>query len=252
MSASPPSSPTPERRPFQFSLAATFSVVTGLCVALSLVVWRPSAGGVLAILTVGSFWSLAAVRSGYRRLGYHLVCLPLGVVAYGLLSLPISPATREVLLSWETYPHWQKTWPHWQPVVMMCLATCVTAWALRRWIRRPGRVRPALLGLVAVFLTASVFGFCYILPPFSRPYLSGATPGTIVYLAVMIPVFGIMVGGMSLHVAWPAAIVFCVLLRWIDPEVREAAGTAATIAGSDSARADHQRTNCNAQREKAI
>ena len=243
MSESPPSSSSADRRPFQFSLAAAFAVVTGLCIILSLVVWNPNVGTALAIPTVGGFWALAAVRSGYRRLAYHLVCLPLGVVAYGLLSLPVSPVTRELLLAWDTSFSRQTTWPLWQPVVMMCLATCVAALALRRWIRRPGRVRPAVLGLAAIFLTATLFGLCYMIPPLSRFHLGGATPLTIVWLAVMIPVFGIMVGGMSLHVAWPAAILFCLLLRWIDPEVREAVGTPATPSGSDG----H-----GAKREKAI
>ncbi len=234
MSESPPSSSTADRRPFQFSLAAAFTVVTGLCIILSLVVWDPNAGSALAILTVGSFWTLAAVRSGYRRLAYHLVCLPLGVVAYGLLSLPVSPVTRELLLGWDTSFSRRPTWPLWQPVVMMCLATCVAALALRRWIRRPGRVRPAVLGLAAIFLTATLFGLCYVLPPRSGSYFGGANPLTILWLAVMLPVFGIMVGVMSLHVSWPAPILFCVLLRWIDPEVREAEGVATTITGSDS------------------
>jgi hypothetical protein len=214
MSESPPSSSTADRRPFQFSLAAAFSVVTGLCIVLSLVVWNPNVGSVLAILTVGSFWTLAAVRSRYRRLAYHLASVPLGVIGYGLLYLPISPATHEVLSTW-------KTWPHWQPAVMMCLATSVAALALRRWIRRPGRIRPAVLSLLAIFLTASVFGLCYVLPPFSHTYLGGDRTLAIVYLPVLILMCGIMVTVVSLHVAWPAAILFCVLLRWIDPEVRE-------------------------------
>ena len=221
MSEIPPSPSAPDRRPFQFSLAAAFSVVTGLCIILSLVVWDPNVGSVLAILTVGSFWTLAAVRAGYRRLAYHLASVPLGVIGYGLLSLPISPATYQVLSAW-------KSWPHWQPAVMMCFSMSVVALALRRPIRRPGGVRALATGLTAICLTAALFGWCCFLPPASRFFLGGVPPLQVVWLAVLTPVFATIVGMMSLHLAWPAAILFCVLLRWIDPEVREAEAPAAT------------------------
>jgi hypothetical protein len=212
MSEPAPSSSSADRRPFQFSLAAAFAVVTGLCIILSLVVWDPNRGSALAILTVGSFWSLAAVRSGYRRLAYHLASVSLGMFAYGLLYLPISPSTREVLAAWEA-------WPHWKPAVTMCLVTCLVALVLRPWIRRSGRVRPAVLGLVAVFLTATLFGYGCFVPPFSPlPVVGTMSVGDYLSVLPLIPVLALIIGAMSLHVAWPAAILFCVLLRWIDPE----------------------------------
>ncbi len=214
MSQSPSPLSAPERRPFQFRLATALIVVTGLCIFLSLAAWNLNVGMPLAVLLVGSLWTAAAVRSGWRRLAYHLASLVMGVLGYLILSLPISPITSEFLLD-RGRPLGQ---PQGQAVLVMCFATLAGAAILRPGIRKPGKGYPLVMGLVAVYLVATLFGYCLLALSMAGDFGPRLSLPEVVPVALLfIPFAGGAIGTMSLHVAWPTAILFCLLLRRIDP-----------------------------------
>jgi hypothetical protein len=216
MSDSAPPSDSPARGPFQFGLATLLIVVVGLSILLSLVTWEPNRGTALGILATGSLWTAAAIRSGRRRLAYHLASVPMGVMGYAVLSLPISPVTAVILSGVDFDPG--SEWPCWQPMLVMCLATLAGAATLRRVIRKRGRRNSVAAGVHATYVTAMFFpaALVVLMIPWEPEALLWGV------LLVFLGVFGSAgVATLSLYVALPTAILFCVVLRWIDPPERD-------------------------------
>ncbi|HUT12636.1 MAG TPA: hypothetical protein VMY42_19225, partial [Thermoguttaceae bacterium] len=120
-------SPADEQpQPFQFNMATGLRVVTGLSVILSLVTWQPVLGTMLSSLVVGSWWSRAAVRAGWRKLAYYLAAWAMGGIVFVVGCLPF---TILVLLTAE--PDSEAL----IPLLLMHLAWLITARLLRGKIR---------------------------------------------------------------------------------------------------------------------
>ena len=107
---------------------------------------------------------------------------------------------------------------HWQPAMLMIAAAMGTAAILRPLIRKPGRRLPILTGLLATYLGAALYGWCFLAWDClgSSEY---ADLGDLVSLSVFVfvPVGSVVVGTACIYWAGPAAIAACFLLRWINP-----------------------------------
>jgi len=202
---------------FQFSLATALVVVTGVCVGLSLVLCHLTFGLMAAILLVGSGWAAAARGAGYRKLAYCLAASALGVIAHlvlaGLffaLSDPISFFVGETTFL-------GTVWLRPLPILWMSMSTAVAAMLIRRL-----RIVPAWAGLVGVYLTAMIFPVfwgAFTLFSAAIPSAGGQTfaPEEGFEIALLGLVFGEIVATFTLPVTWPTGILFCVILRRIDP-----------------------------------
>jgi hypothetical protein len=210
----------PAGQRFQFSLWTMLVLVTGLSILLSLVAWRASLGSLIAIPIVSIWWTITAIRAGRRRLAYYLVTPAMGTIVCLLLSTPLTPATMGMVRDHA----WRPFGPHaWPCIWSMCLATLATAAILRHRIRMRFVNRLAMSGITCVYLAAAIFPIIFfpltltvggivipsiVLGPWSVPLL--AMPLAAVIIS---PV----VATVSLHVAGPAGVAFCVILRYIDP-----------------------------------
>lgn len=213
----------PRASPFQFSLATALVVVTGVCVALSLVLCHLTFGLMAAIVLVGGGWSAAARRAGYRKLAYCLAASALGVIAHLVLA--------GVFFAFPT-GFLEEVWFSPWAVLGMSVSTAAAAMCVRRLRNKP--VRAALAG---VYLTASIFPLffaAFALFAAAIAWLGGQTPPPGAVEGVFFVVVGLIVafaGGVymatiTLPVTWPMGILFCVILRRIDPlpEVRVETG----------------------------
>ena len=211
----------PAGRRFQFSLWTMLVLVTGLSVLLSLVAWRASLGSLIAIPVVSIWWTIAAIRAGRRRLAYYLVTPAMGVIICLLLSTPLTPLTpftenflRDYRPSGFGVDAWMSVWP-------MCLATLATAVISRRWIRVRSTTTLAMTGIASAYVAALVLGFCFLVIQGATVIVSrGFSPLFLLGLAVwavIAAILSLVLATLSLHVAGPAGIAFCFILRWIDP-----------------------------------
>ncbi len=212
----------PKRRaiaPFQFTVATALTVVTGVSILLSLVMWDPSIGGAVAIPVVGTWWTAAAVKAGWRRLAYYLASVVIGVVVHLILVSPINLVGEDLLCS--AWGPEQRL--HWQPGVLTICAALGTAAILRPWIRKPGKLYPMITGLVATYLGAALYGWGFLVWHYVwRPDLAYAREGIVSSMLVLVPAGSVIVGTTCIYWPWPAAIAACSLLRRIDPKARRA------------------------------
>ncbi len=207
-------------RRFQFSLWTMLVLVTGLSLLCSLVAWRATLGSLIAIPVVSIWWTIAALRAGRPRLAYYLVTPAMGAIVFLLLSTPIAPVSMGIVtnLSWREID--QHAWPF---IWSMCLATLATAAIVRRRIRVRFANRLAVIGVGSVYLAAFIFPlfFLPILLTFGRAIAgivlpaAGEQPWHVI--AVGAAAVSPVVATTSLHVAAPAGVAFCYILRYIDP-----------------------------------
>jgi len=197
---------TPAR--FQFHLGTAIGVVTSFAVIFSLVKCHPVLGTVLSGLFVGSWWSRAAVRAGWRELAYYLAAWPMSVIVFGFTAVTFPPD-----------PEGPCRWPTASESLFLLstvyLACLLTATLLRPLIRRSGFLALAWTVVVAVHMTAvsacvfSILGL-FILgwaktggEPFSNALMLGIAFSTI-WTTLLMPL------------AWPVGFAFCTILRRID------------------------------------
>ncbi len=195
---------------FQFSLATALIVVTGVSVALSLVVWHWTFGLMAAIVLVGGGWSAAARRAGYRKLAYLLAASALGVIAHVVLGVLFR-------LTADPDDLFGETWFHPCPLVWMSISTTLAAMALRG-LRR----MPVLLGIAGVYLTALTFPVIWgisTLLSWTIPLVGDRLPPpeTGFTIAGAGFVAGAALATVTLPVTWPTGILFAMILRWVDP-----------------------------------
>ncbi len=198
----------------QFGLPALFALTTGLAVALGLIRWNATVGSLLSITLVGGGWSWGACRSGHRRLAYFLMTPVLGVVAYLVLSLPLTPATFFVLWGFSG------TWPRLSEMLCMCAASSLTAWLLRRRIRRPVTGNGGATAAMAAYLGTLAYGWAFLAGCAFR-YAVGVDVAGFVAMAIIMLLICPVITTFSLHIAWPMAFLFVRLLREVDPLERE-------------------------------
>lgn len=210
--------PTGQR--FQFSLWTMLVLVTGLSVLLSLVAWRASLGSLIAIPIVSIWWTIAAIKAGRRRLAYYLVTPAMGVIICLMLSTPLTPVTMGMVTdnAWRPFGLYA-----WISVWSMCLATLAAAAILRRRIRARFATRLVMTGIASAYVAALVFPI-FFLPitlivgsAIVTSLLPGSVPLSWFGVAVVAAIISPVVATVSLHVAGPAGIAFCVILRYIDP-----------------------------------
>jgi hypothetical protein len=202
---------------FQFSLATALIVVTGVCVALSLVLWHWTFGLMAAILLVGSGWSAAARRAGYRKLAYCLAASALGVIAHLVLAGLFFAVSDPLSLLVGESTFLGTVWLRPLPILWMSMSTAVAAMLIRRL-----RIVPAWAGLVGVYLTAMIFPVFWGAFTLFSAAIPSAGPQTFAPedgfgIALLGLVFGAFVATFTLPVTWPTGILFCVILRRIDP-----------------------------------
>jgi len=193
---------------FQFSLATALVVVTGVCVALSLVLWHWTFGLMAAILLVGGGWAAAARRAGYRKLAYCLAASALGVIAHLVLA--------GLFFTFSGPQFVDEVWFGPLPVLWMSMSTAVAAILIRRL-----RSEPVLAGVAGVYLTAMILPLFVAAFALFLPMIPGVgevpTPEEGFFIAVMGLIGGAFVATITLPVTWPTGILFCVILRRIDP-----------------------------------
>jgi hypothetical protein len=194
---------------FQFSLATALVVVTGVSVALSLVMWHSTFGLMAAIVLVGGGWAAAARRAGYRKLAYFLAASAMGVIAHLVLGGPL------VLFGRPGLP--RDVWFLPLPVLWMFMSATAAATLIRRL-----RDVPALAGVAGVYLTAMIFPeswaaftlLSHVIPLGARQL---PPPDDAFVIALLGPVGGAFLATITAPLTWPTATLFCVILRWIDP-----------------------------------
>lgn len=210
----------PAGQRFQFSLWTMLVLVTGLSVIFSLVAWRASLGSMIAIPIVSIWWTIAAIRAGRRRLAYYLITPAMGAIICLLLSTPLTPATMGMVGDYTWRPFGLHAWIS---VLSMCLATLATAAILRRRIRVRFANRLAMTGIACVYLAALIYPIVFfpitltVGGPAMRGLLLGSYSPSLPGMAVIATIVSPVVATVSFHVAGPAGIAFCFILRCIDP-----------------------------------
>ncbi|HUT13328.1 MAG TPA: hypothetical protein VMY42_22765 [Thermoguttaceae bacterium] len=193
---------------FQFHLATAIGVTTSFAVIFSLIKCHPVLGAMLSGLFVGSWWSRAAVRAGWRELAFCLAAWPMSV----LLSAVGFVASGGELL---------RLWPDMDGslflLLVMYLACLLTVILLRPVIRKPGLLASAWTGVVAVY-TATVAAWVFT---FAGRFILGWSnfgderPINVLMIGVM---YSTVLATVLMPLAWPVSLTFCAILRWIDPK----------------------------------
>ena len=200
-------------QPFQFNMATGLRVVTGLSVILSLVTWQPVLGTMLSSLVVGSWWSRAAVRAGWRKLAYYLAAWAMGGIVFVVGCLPF---TILVLLTAE--PDSEAL----IPLLLMHLAWLITARLLRGKIRRSEQDYSAGLVFLTVYTTSAVFTVLFSIGGAIYWAVTGYGSLEILWSAIAASllgqIFSVIWATVLMPVAWPVALGLCAILRRVDPE----------------------------------
>jgi hypothetical protein len=107
----------------------------------------------------------------------------------------------------------------------MCVATLATAALLRPGIRMPGKRWLVGISFLSVYVASASWGLCFFVFEFCRS-LDFSLGEVLAAVLLVISIGALFFGTLSLHVAWPMAILFCIILRRIDPLERapDAAG----------------------------
>ena len=209
-------------------LATLIVVVTGVCIAFSLIRWHSTYGLMAAILIVGSGWSLAAMRAMHHRLAYMLATPAMGVAGHLVLVVPMAFILGD---------HLWNLWFQPAAVLLMSAATFLGAAIMRRRVLAPGpKVR---IGTVVgvTYVTAAIFPLVW--------GVAGMTMGPEV--GMLICIFGVILSPFVATVTLPLSLLLaalcCSILRKIDPWRPAASGPITSDLTSQSRK--HAALNTN-------
>jgi hypothetical protein len=187
-------------RRLQFSLASLFVFVTGICVALSLVRWNTTFGLLLTLLIVAGGWAVAAKRAGYYRLAYTLASAALGAFGHLALIVPMAIILNKGIWG---------SWFHPAAVVLMTASTVLTAAILRRAILAP--LASAGIAVGSMYLTSVLFPCVWGIA------LMATEPQSGLIIILFGSIGGPVLATLTLPITLPLSLVFCWILRSIDP-----------------------------------